>query len=54
MAEKLPPDLDLAKVGLMALIDEATGYQAARPKGELAKELQRLRQKSRGQEPSDG
>ncbi len=31
--------ISVAKVGMMALIDEATGYQARRPKGELSEHL---------------
>jgi hypothetical protein len=39
--------MDAAKIGLMALIDEATGYQQVRPAGELAREFRKLRRKSR-------
>ena len=38
-------DIELAKIGLTALIDEATGYQYIRPKDDLQKELKRLRGK---------
>ena len=31
--------LDLAKIGLNALVDEATGYQEIRPKDGLRKQL---------------
>jgi hypothetical protein len=47
MAEREPVDMDAATVGLIALIDEATGYQQVRPAGELAREFQKLRRKSR-------
>jgi len=38
LSEKTPSELlALAKVGLDALVDETTGYQKIRPKGELKK-----------------
>lgn len=35
-------EINLAKVGLMALIDEATGYQEVRPPDELRKKYKQL------------
>ena len=36
-------DIELAKIGLIALIDEATGYQYVRPKDDLENNLKKLR-----------
>lgn len=37
--------LDLAKIGIIALIDEATKYQEVRPKDELRKKHKELKEK---------
>ena len=35
-------ELSLARIGIMALVDEATGYQEVRPKTELHDKLKQL------------